>query len=48
MPYLNPFPRSSKTRATAIVEGMYDRRRELFLVPAYEICVCEWRGAPCT
>ena len=27
---------------------MYDRRRELSLVPVYEICVCEWRGAPCT
>ena len=27
---------------------MYVRRRELSLVPAYEICVCEWRGAPCT
>ena len=24
-----------------IVEGMYDRRRELSLVPAYEMCVCE-------
>ena len=35
-----------RPRATTIVEGMYARRRELSLVPAYEICVCEWRGAP--
>ena len=37
-----------RPRAKTIIEGMYDRRRELSLVPAYEICVCEWRGAPCT
>ena len=31
-----------------IVAGMYDRRCELSLLLAYKICVCEWRGAPCT
>ena len=31
-----------------IVAGMYARRRVLSLVPAYEVCVCEWGGAPCT
>ena len=37
-----------RPRATTIVEGMYDRCRELSLVPAYVVSVCEWRGAPCT
>ena len=34
-----------RPRATTNVEGLYNRRRELSLVPAYEMCVCEWRGA---
>ena len=37
-----------RPRATTIVAGMYARRRVLSLVPAYEVCVCEWGGAPCT
>ena len=35
-----------RPQATTIVECLYDRRRELSLEPAYEMCVCEWRGAP--
>ena len=37
-----------RSRAMVIVGGMYARRRVLSLVPAYEVCVCKWRGAPCT
>jgi len=37
-----------RPRATTIVAGMYARRRVLSLVPAYEVCVCKWVGAPCT
>ena len=37
-----------RPQATRIVEGLYDCCRELSLVPANEMCVCEWRGAPCT
>ena len=37
-----------RPRVTTIVVGMYACSQELSLVPAYEICVCEWKGAPCT
>ena len=37
-----------RPRATTIVAGMYAHHRQLSLVPGYDICVCEWRGAPCT
>ena len=30
-----------RPQTTTIVEGLYDRRRELSLVPVYEICVSE-------
>ena len=28
--------------------GMLKYHRVLSLVPAYEVCVCKWAGAPCT
>ena len=37
-----------RPRATVIVVGMYARRQVLSLIPAYEVCVCKWGGAPCT
>ena len=36
-----------RPRETKIVKGMYALCRNA-LVPAYEVCVCEWRGASCT
>ena len=37
-----------RLRATTIVAGMYALCRINAQIPAYEVCVCEWRGAPCT
>ena len=37
-----------RLRATMTVAGMYARCRVLSLVPAYEVCVYKWEGAPCT
>jgi len=35
-----------RPRATTIGVGIYARRRVLSLVPAYEVAVCKWGGAP--
>ena len=43
-----PLHRAYKTVSKTIVAGIYARRHVLSLVPAYEVCVCKWGGAPCT